>query len=222
MTRAPTERAFRDLLAGDPLEAARGLLGARLVREPDKSVEARRVGRIVEVEAYIGLEDRASHARMGPTPRNAPMFGQAGIAYVYLVYGMHHCLNVVVGPEGYPAAILLRGAVPLEGAGAMRAARHERTVARRRPGAADPDGTADRMTRLPDAVLAIGPANLAAAFGVDRTDNGLDLLDPASTLRLEPRPAGEPPPGFAATPRTGVGYAGPEWAAKPWRFVVEA
>ena len=96
----------REVLAGPTLQAARALLGARLVRDwehagegpPQEPGRLRRVGRIVEVEAYIGIEDRASHARMGPTARNAVMFGPPGIAYVYLVYGMHNCLNVVTEP----------------------------------------------------------------------------------------------------------------------------
>lgn len=73
-------------------------------------------GRIVEVEAYDGPADRASHASRGLTPRTAPMFEEGGIAYVYLVYGMHHCLNLVTGPKGYPAAVLLRAAELEDGA----------------------------------------------------------------------------------------------------------
>ena len=92
----------------DTLEVARDLLGRTLCRRlPDGSVLR---GRLVEVEAYDGPRDRASHAFRGPTGRNAPMFEQGGIAYVYLVYGVHHCLNVVTGKKGYPAAILLRSA----------------------------------------------------------------------------------------------------------------
>ena len=87
----------RALLAGPTLEAARALLGARLVRD---DATGRRVGRIVEVEAYIGRDDRASHARFGRTARNAVMFGPPGQAYVYLVYGMYDCLNVVTEPDG--------------------------------------------------------------------------------------------------------------------------
>jgi DNA-3-methyladenine glycosylase len=89
---------------------ARDLLGCVLCRRLGDGEVLR--GRIVEVEAYDGPNDRASHARNGRTRRNAPMFEAGGIAYVYLIYGMHHCLNVVTGPRGYPAAILIRAAEP--------------------------------------------------------------------------------------------------------------
>ncbi len=174
MTGRPADRPFpRDILAGDSLAAARALLGAILVREPDRAGDARRTGRIVEVEAYIGLEDRASHARMGPTPRNRVMFGPAGIAYVYLVYGMHHCLNVVTEAAGRPAALLVRAVEPLAGLDAMRAARGRAGVADHR--------------------LAAGPGLVGAVFGIDRSFTGTDLCDPAAPLHLAPaprRPAG--------------------------------
>ena len=125
----------RHVLAGPSLEAARALLGARLVRDaaPGDDPAEPRIGRIVEVEAYIGIEDRASHARMGPTPRNAVMFGPPGIAYVYLVYGMHHCLNVVTEPAPRPAALLIRAVEPVSGLAAMRAARRDGAATRPRP-----------------------------------------------------------------------------------------
>jgi DNA-3-methyladenine glycosylase len=96
------------------LEVAADLLGRILCRRlPDSSVLR---GRLLEVEAYDGPKDLASHASRGRTKRNAPMFEAGGIAYVFLVYGMHHCLNVVTGKNGYPAAVLLRGAEsPLAG-----------------------------------------------------------------------------------------------------------
>jgi DNA-3-methyladenine glycosylase len=102
-------RAFYDR---DTRRVARDLIGKVLVHQ-DGSV--RRAARIVETEAYHGPGDRASHARAGPTPRAAVMFGPPGRAYVYLVYGISHCMNVVTGPEGFPAAVLIRAAEPLEG-----------------------------------------------------------------------------------------------------------
>ncbi|MFH1474437.1 MAG: DNA-3-methyladenine glycosylase [Chloroflexota bacterium] len=204
------------LLAGPVVDAARGLLGARLVRERGG---ARVVGRIVEAEAYAGPEDRASHARSGPTARAATMFGPPGHAYVYGVYGMHICLNVVAGPSGQGAAILLRSVEPLEGLLSMRAARLARAVASRRAVAADPAAEAARLARIPGDRLAAGPANLAAAFGVSLGEDGIDLLDPVGSLRLEPTDAGEDLE-VLATARVGVAYAGPDWADRPWRFVV--
>jgi DNA-3-methyladenine glycosylase len=215
----------RDILAGPTLDAARALLGARLVRDPDPGDTAadRRVGRIVEVEAYIGEDDRASHARMGPTDRNRVMFGPPGVAYVYLVYGMHHCLNVVTEPDGRPAALLVRAVEPLEGLSAMRAAR-ESGVRRRRGRRAEPAGAEWATASLPprpvaDARLAAGPALVCEAFSVDRSHTGLDLCDPASPLRLEPAPGGEAAPEILATPRIGIGYAGEPWESVPWRIV---
>jgi len=203
VTRPPPDEPFpRDLLAGDTLAAARALIGARLVREPDGAAAARRVGRIVEVEAYIGIEDRASHARMGPTQRNRVMFGPPGVAYVYLVYGMHHCLNVVTEAAGRPAAVLVRAIEPLEGLDLMRDARGW-------PG-------------LPDHRLAAGPGCVGAAFGLDRSFSGMDLCDPASPLRLAPALAGEPHTArtILEGPRVGIAYAGEPWVSKPWRLAL--
>jgi len=87
------------------LAVARSLIGKYLVRDGPAGVQA---GKIVEVEAYVGPQDRACHASRGRTPRTDVMFGRAGLAYVYLVYGMHHCLNVVTEREGFPAAVLIR------------------------------------------------------------------------------------------------------------------
>lgn len=94
------------------LMVARELLGKYLVHRIGSRLL---VGRIVETEAYVGPEDRASHAWRGRTARNSVMFGPAGIAYVYLVYGMYHCLNVVTEGEGFPAAVLLRAIEPIQG-----------------------------------------------------------------------------------------------------------
>lgn len=178
-----------------------------------------RIARITEVEAYGGPDDRASHARFGATARTRSMFGPPGMAYVYRVYGMHACLNVVTGPAGAAAAVLLRAAEPVTGVDCMRAARVARAVATRAADRADPAAAQRRVDRVPAARLTLGPANLAAAFGVDVTDDGRDLLDPASPLRLEPAPQDERPTRVVATPRIGVAYAGPGWADRPWRFV---
>jgi DNA-3-methyladenine glycosylase len=208
----PRATLARELLAGDSLAAARALIGARLVRDPaldahaGDPLAARRVGRIVEVEAYIGVEDLASHARMGPTARNRVMFGPPGIAYVYLVYGMHHCLNVVTEPDGRAAALLIRAVEPLEGIEAMRAAR--RAVARHRP-----------PREVAAARLAAGPGLVGAAFSIDRSLTGLDLCAAGSPLRLEPAPGEKPANEVVATPRIGIAYAGEPWISRPWRLL---
>jgi DNA-3-methyladenine glycosylase len=93
-------------------EVARALLGKIIVHQDGA---ARRAARVVETEAYHGKDDEASHARFGPTQRAAIMFGPPGVAYVYLVYGLSHCMNVITGDEGEPSAILVRAAEPLEG-----------------------------------------------------------------------------------------------------------
>jgi DNA-3-methyladenine glycosylase len=114
----------RGLLDRPVLDVARDLLGSILVRllpGPDGGAPTRLAGRIVEVEAYDGEGDLACHAARGRTPRTEPMFGAAGHAYVYLVYGIHTCLNVVTGPVGYPAAVLIRAVEPLDGGDPARA-----------------------------------------------------------------------------------------------------
>jgi DNA-3-methyladenine glycosylase len=180
----------------------------------------RRVGRIVELEAYIGLDDRASHARFGETARNRIMFGPPGRAYVYLVYGMYDCLNVVTEPDGTPAALLVRAIEPLEGVDAMRVDRIVHATARRRSvDTVRAAAGADRIARLPRERLASGPGLVAAAFGLGTGWTGVDLCDPDSPLRLEAAPAGERPPKVIATPRIGIDYAGAPWTERPWRFV---
>jgi DNA-3-methyladenine glycosylase len=182
----PLERGWFDRPA---VELARSLLGARLVHaSPEGTVG----GRIVEVEAYRGPEDLAAHSSRGMTPRNAVMFGEPGHLYVYLIYGLHHCLNVVAGPGTKPEAVLIRALAVDEGLALARA--------RRGP-------------RAPDRRLASGPGNVGAALGVDRSLNGVDLL--AGPVWIEP---GEPMRArISRGPRIGVDYAGP-WAARPLRF----
>lgn len=208
-----------DLLAG-PLEAARRLIGARLVRGSGPSA---RVGRIVELEAYAGLEDAASHARMGRTGRNAPMFGPPGRAYVFLVYGMYNCLNVVTECEGSASAVLIRAVQPLAGIEAMRAAHIAAAEARLRKRPAGSSGASisaarRRIERLPAERLACGPGLVGRAFSIERSDNGLDLCDPGSELRLEA--ADGESLQISAGPRVGVGYASEPWRSIPWRLFV--
>jgi len=198
--------------------AARGLLGAWLIRDDGLSV---RTGRIVEVEAYGGPRDLASHARAGRTARNATMFGPSGHAYVYGVYGMHTCLNVVCGPTDHASAVLVRAVEPLVGVATMREARLARGLATRRSERAALVRAAARVAHLPVARLASGPGNVGAAFSIEREDDGRDLLDRLSPLRLEARPAAEPRPEAASGPRIGVDFAGVEWASRPWRFWLE-
>lgn len=185
------------LVWADAVTVAQALLGAWLVRDDGTG---RRIGRIVETEAYAGPSDRASHARAGRTPRTSVMFGPPGRAYVYLVYGIHHCLNVVCGPEGEAAAVLIRALEPVAGLARMRERRGR--------------------TAGPPARTAAGPARACEAFDIDRTLSGLDLLsDPRLWLAAEPGQDVEPP-AIVAGPRIGVDYAGPEWATRPWRFGV--
>ncbi|MEW5991405.1 MAG: DNA-3-methyladenine glycosylase [Chloroflexota bacterium] len=202
----------RESLSGSAVEAAEALLGALLVRRTGPA----RVGRIVEVEAYLGPEDRASHARAGLTARTAPMFGPPGLAYVYLVYGMYDCLNVVTGPSGQAGAVLVRAVEPLEGVAAMREALAAHAAARRRRPVPAP-AAARRHTA--DHLLAGGPGLVAAAFSIDRSMTGRDLCDPEAPLRLEVAPPGARPVRIVRTPRIGVAYAGEPWTTLPYRLV---
>nr|WP_296773411.1 DNA-3-methyladenine glycosylase [Rhodococcus sp. (in: high G+C Gram-positive bacteria)] len=172
-----------------PVDVARALLGAEL-RSGDVAV------RIVEVEAYGGPEggpwpDSAAHSYRGPTPRNGVMFGPAGRLYVYLSYGMHLCMNVTCGPDGDAAAVLLRAAEVVDGIDVVRS--------RRGPSASD-------------ARIASGPGNLGQAMGVSLADNGVDLFDPDSPIRLAE--SATDCALVAEGPRVGVSTA----ADRPWRF----
>lgn len=165
------------------------LLGRVLVRTcPDGT---RLAARIVEVEAYAP-DDPASHSFRGPTERNRTMFGPPGRLYVYFTYGMHHCMNVVTGPPGEGAAVLLRAAEPLEGLARMAAHR----------GVSEP--------RL----LCSGPARLAQAFGVTREHDGADLVRGPELRLLEGEPV--PPERILVTTRIGINHG----TERPWRFLV--
>ena len=193
-------RDAREVLAGDPLEVAPRVLGA-LVHCRGVTV------RLTEVEAYRGEDDPGSHAYRGETPRTRPMFAAAGHVYAYFTYGMHTCVNLVCGPEGRAAALLLRAGEVVAGAG---------TALERRRG-----GRPERS--IPHRDLARGPARLAQALGVTLADSGT-LLAPADDheaegLRLEVQAPLEPA-RVGRGPRVGV--AGPGGGAEyPWRFWVE-
>jgi len=163
----------------------------------------------------VGEDDRASHARFGRTARNSVMYGPPGVAYVYLVYGMYDCLNVVTEPEGRAAAVLIRAVEPIEGIGPMRDARIRRAGVRARA-PDERERVARRLTALPTARLAAGPGLVAAAFDISRADTGTDLLDPRASLRLT---AGQDAERVEARPRIGIGYAAEPWRSLPWRFV---
>jgi DNA-3-methyladenine glycosylase len=153
------------------------------------------------------------------------MAGPPGLAYVYLVYGMYDCLNVVTEPAGRPSALLIRAVEPLLGIEHMRADRLA-SERRRRPGRTEAGTVAAkvRLDRIPDHRLASGPGLVGAAFGIDTGWTGIDLCDPASPLRLEVDPDHEAgavaPADVALGPRIGVAYAGEPWAARPWRFSI--
>lgn len=183
----------RPFYARATLKVARDLLGSVLVRRIDDETVLR--ARIVEVEAYVGEEDKACHARAGRTPRTDVLYGPPGIAYVYLTYGMHYLLNAVTEPEGFPAAVLIRAAEPLEGIEWMRRARGIEN----------------------DKLLAAGPARLTQALGLDLRHNRADLRGPV--LWIE---EGEPHPdsAVAQSPRVGCHTAPPPWDHMPWRFYV--
>lgn len=180
------DRAWFDRSAAD---VAPELLGAVLVHD---TPAGRIAGRIVEAEAYLGPEDLAAHSSRGQTPRNAVMFGQPGYLYVYLVYGMHHCVNVVCGPDSKPEAVLLRAVEVTEGEGLART----------------------RRGGVPAPRLAAGPGNLASAFDIDRRLNGADLL--AGPVRLQRRRCAET---IDRTARIGVDYAG-DWTDRPLRYLI--
>ena len=165
------------------LDVARELIGKVLVHHTSAGAAS---GIIVETEAYIGEYDPACHAAPGPTPRNAPLYGRPGVAYVYINYGIHYLVNAVTEAEGSPAAVLIRALEPHEGEGLMRRRRARGT------GRSSGDFTSTELCR--------GPGNLTRALGITLRQNKLDLT--SSALRIEDR--GLPPRDVAWTPRIGI------------------
>jgi DNA-3-methyladenine glycosylase len=168
------------------IEVARALLGTILVHGTTS-------GRIVETEAYLGPQDRAAHSWRGMTPRTRVLFGEPGHAYVYLIYGMYECLNVVAEPEGSPGCVLIRAIEPLDGIALMRR--------RRRPGAR---GIED---------LANGPGKLTLALGIGRRHNGADFT--RGPLIIHPSASAEKI-DVGVSPRIGIRHCA-DW---PLRFFI--
>ncbi len=176
----------RAFYARPAAEVARELLGKIVVH-------GQTAGRIVETEAYLGREDRAAHAWHGLTPRTRVMFGPPGHAYIYLIYGMHECLNLVAEQDGTPGCVLIRALEPLAGIGLMR---------KRRP-------AAHRIADLTD-----GPGKLTAALGITRSLYGADVTRGPLTVRgLRHEPSIE----IETTPRIGIRHCA-DW---PLRFVAK-
>ena len=177
-----------------PDEVSRNLLGKLITRNLNGE---RLTGRIVELEAYFGLDDPASHAFPGKTERNAVLFGPPGVAYVYFIYGMYYCLNISCEPEGQAGGILIRALEPIEGLETM-------ARLRKLPADAKPQ------------LLTAGPGRLCQALGITRaTHNGIDVTRAASELQV--RDDGYRPAAIDATPRIGISKA----VDRPHRFLVQ-
>ena len=168
------------------IEVARALLGAILAH-------GKTSGRIVETEAYLGMDDGAAHSARGITPRTRVLFGPPGHAYVYLIYGMYECLNLVAEPEGIAGCVLIRALEPLDGIERMRA---------RRPAARGPEE------------LANGPGKLTRALGITLRHNGVDVTRGPITVRAREDVA---PVRIAVSPRIGITKS----ANLPLRFFIE-
>jgi DNA-3-methyladenine glycosylase len=174
---------------------ARELIGARLVR---KENDRRCSGIIVETEAYIGPHDKACHAHKGRTKRTETMFAAPGTWYVYSIYGMYNCLNIVTREKGYPAAVLIRAIEPDEGVETMRSRRKKR--------------------KLTD--LASGPGKLCIALGITKEFNTTKATTPSSKLFLEYSRKAIRKEEIMCSARIGVEYA-QEWAQAPLRFFLK-
>ena len=189
----------RDFFTRPTLTVARELLGHRLVRE----VEGQRLsGLIVETEAYIGLNDTASHASKGRTTRTEVMFGPAGYTYVYFIYGMHYMLNLTTEQPDFPAAVLIRAIHPQEGIELMQARRQK------------PGGLPLKIVTLTN-----GPGKLCQALEIDSRLNRWDMTL-GQALWLEPGEA-VAETLVATGPRVGVDYAASEDRLAPWRFWIK-
>lgn len=200
-------RLSREFYLGDTVEIARQLLGKYVVRRLDNQLLA---GRITETEAYVGRCDKACHAyNYRRTARTETLFLGPGHAYIYLIYGMYHCLNFVTEPEGEPAAVLLRAVEPVAGTNTMLRLRY-----------GDKPLTAFRKKHFLD-----GPGKVCQGLSLTKAQNALDLTGDTLFLCDFPEDLGLPRPApvrerICAGPRIGVDYA-EEARDFPWRFWLE-
>ena len=185
---------FPDFLENPSDVAAPLLLGCTLTRTITLNGEKHKlVARIVETEAY-DQDDPASHAFGGPSERNAAMFGPAGHLYVYVSYGMHHCCNVVCGPEGFGSGCLVRAVEPLEGVEVMRELREAG-----RAGKEQAERARKHPLKLRD--LTNGPGKVCAALGIDKELYGHELTVEPLVLEFAPLLPGET---IGRSPRVGI------------------
>ena len=187
-------KADRDFFRADGISLAKSLLGCTLVHTTEEGTAG---GIIVETEAYMGECDAASHSykRREPDGRTSIQYGDGGFAYIYLIYGMHHCMNIVASLPGNPQSVLIRALQPVLGIDLMQKRRKQQ-----------------KLTSL-----CSGPGKLCAALSITRAQYGIDLC--GKQLYVE-RPAAAHGFEIAASPRINVGYSG-EAAAYPWRFTIK-
>lgn len=173
---------------------AKNILGKVLTRRQNNITYT---GRITEVEAYVGEDDLACHASKGKTKRTKIMYGAPGHAYVYLIYGMYHCVNIVTEPKNFPAAVLIRALEPLSGIEQMHTLRHTHNIHN----------------------LTTGPGKLCQAMNITREHNGIDVTK-SKELYITDDGFSVDEKGIISTPRIGVEYA-KHCAAYPWRYYIK-
>lgn len=179
------------------LQVARELLGKYLFRKTPNGIM---VGKIIETEGYCGPKDKANHASKGLTVRTAPMFGKAGYSYIYLIYGMYSCLNIVTEKEDYPAAVLIRSIEPIKGINLMAKNRNLNIK------------EIENLTN--------GPGKLCQALSLNKKQNNLDITNKKNNLWIEALSEKNNPPAggkIKKGPRVGIDYA-EEYKDKLWRF----
>jgi len=196
------EKLTRDFYDRDTVQVARELLGQHIVRVLPDGTQL--TCRITETEAYVGPIDKACHAYgYRRTPRTQTMFARPGTAYIYLIYGMYHCLNIVTEREGEPCAVLIRGAQPVKNADIIAENRFGRKC--------------EDMSTYQRKNVLNGPGKLCRGLALTRRENGLDLLGDELFLSPAPSPA---PEQIHVGKRIGIDYA-QEAVDFPWRFWIE-